>query len=145
MDPMAMGEIAYSADGHSASSKHFAYKFAGYPNLLFKCSISICQRSLPMCKYNDGTPVIQVSFNQAKMGISRLSRELPVFLTKIYAAKFSHIKVEHLKNNQVVGSICQSRRLQKIKGCGNFTKEAKHRPELAAEPALMYHLQIFFF
>uniref|UniRef100_A0A914BUM2 ZP domain-containing protein n=1 Tax=Acrobeloides nanus TaxID=290746 RepID=A0A914BUM2_9BILA len=58
IDPMGMGKIVYSIDGKSASSRHLAYKFADYPNLLFKCSVSICRKSLmTSCVNPDGSPV----------------------------------------------------------------------------------------
>ncbi|VDK55192.1 unnamed protein product [Gongylonema pulchrum] len=60
-DSLAMGPIQYSRDGHRASAKHFAYKFAGHPNLLFKCSISICRKSVVACRYGDNTPMLKVS------------------------------------------------------------------------------------
>uniref|UniRef100_A0A9J2P2K1 ZP domain-containing protein n=1 Tax=Ascaris lumbricoides TaxID=6252 RepID=A0A9J2P2K1_ASCLU len=59
MDELAMGAIKYSKDGRSASSHHFAYKFADYPNLLFKCSISICDRDYAICSYKDGSPLLE--------------------------------------------------------------------------------------
>lgn len=61
MDELAMGAIKYSKDGRSASSHHFAYKFADYPNLLFKCSISICDRDYAICSYKDGSPLLEVN------------------------------------------------------------------------------------
>ena len=62
IDPMGMGKIVYSIDGKSASSRHLAYKFADYPNLLFKCSVSICRKSLlTSCMNPDGSAVTIVS------------------------------------------------------------------------------------
>ncbi|TKR93375.1 hypothetical protein L596_007845 [Steinernema carpocapsae] len=50
-DPIGMGPIEYSYDGGMARSYHTAYKFADYPNLLFKCSISVCRKdvAVPGC------------------------------------------------------------------------------------------------
>uniref|UniRef100_A0AC34GHN4 ZP domain-containing protein n=1 Tax=Panagrolaimus sp. ES5 TaxID=591445 RepID=A0AC34GHN4_9BILA len=55
VDETGIGEIKYSSDGKTATSKHLAYKFADYPNLLFKCSITICKAY--SCKFTDGTSI----------------------------------------------------------------------------------------
>ncbi|MFH4973371.1 hypothetical protein AB6A40_000080 [Gnathostoma spinigerum] len=56
-DPLAMEQIDYSGDGHSAVGKHSAYKFADYPNILFRCSLTICRRDMPSCTDRYGNPL----------------------------------------------------------------------------------------
>ena len=52
VDETGIGKIEYSGDGKSAKSRHLAYKFADYHNLLFKCSISVCREN--SCRLSNG-------------------------------------------------------------------------------------------
>uniref|UniRef100_A0A914X016 ZP domain-containing protein n=1 Tax=Plectus sambesii TaxID=2011161 RepID=A0A914X016_9BILA len=60
LDPVIMSELEYQGPlYHTAIGHHHAYKFADYPNLLFKCSINICDRTSPSsCVYADRRAVI---------------------------------------------------------------------------------------
>ncbi|KAK0408528.1 hypothetical protein QR680_004007 [Steinernema hermaphroditum] len=57
IDAIGMGEVRYSPDGRSAFSEHTAYKFADYPNLLFKCSISVCRTDVAVVGCPPTVPV----------------------------------------------------------------------------------------
>uniref|UniRef100_A0A1I8A139 ZP domain-containing protein n=1 Tax=Steinernema glaseri TaxID=37863 RepID=A0A1I8A139_9BILA len=49
VDDFIMGKVRYSADGRVASSEHSAYRFTDDPNVLFKCSISVCRSDAAGC------------------------------------------------------------------------------------------------
>uniref|UniRef100_A0A7E4VRD8 ZP domain-containing protein n=1 Tax=Panagrellus redivivus TaxID=6233 RepID=A0A7E4VRD8_PANRE len=53
VDDAGIGQIMYSNDGFTAYSRHQAYKFADYPNLLFKCALTICRADT--CVLKDGS------------------------------------------------------------------------------------------
>ncbi|KAK0399271.1 hypothetical protein QR680_002970 [Steinernema hermaphroditum] len=57
VDAIGMGEVRYSPDGRSGSSQHTAYKFADYPNLLFKCSINVCRTDVAVVGCPPAVPV----------------------------------------------------------------------------------------
>ena len=61
IDETGIGQtIEYDPDGKTARCKHPAYKFADHPNLLFKCSVTVCTDL--NCKFEDGTPITLVCF-----------------------------------------------------------------------------------
>ncbi|KAK0425346.1 hypothetical protein QR680_009153 [Steinernema hermaphroditum] len=57
VDAIGMGEVRYSPDGRSGSSQNTAYKFADYPNLLFKCSINVCRTDVAVVGCPPAVPV----------------------------------------------------------------------------------------
>uniref|UniRef100_A0A914YYW5 ZP domain-containing protein n=1 Tax=Panagrolaimus superbus TaxID=310955 RepID=A0A914YYW5_9BILA len=113
VDETGIGEIKYSSDGKTATSKHLAYKFADYPNLLFKCSVTICKAY--NCKFTDGTSVT-LPLNCAQ---KRSPRSTNYHLPQNYSIELSEIvNVEDIlthealdrkdSRSQILPSICPS-------------------------------------